>query len=118
MAPLSQISIDHFDGNFLIHISYVFIALLILVSFLPWKKISSGSKTIQEKQKMEECWWCFIKRSNSNKNILGFFFIFVLQNSIFGISLHVVAYLVFVGLVRLKRFFIGIAGILNFVEWF
>ena len=45
MAPLSQISIDHFGWQLSYkYISYIFIVLLIFVSFLPWKKISTGSK--------------------------------------------------------------------------
>ena len=52
MAPLSQISIDHFGWQLSYkYISYVFIALLIFVSFLPWKKISSGSKNNPRKTK-------------------------------------------------------------------
>ena len=45
MAPLSQISIDNFGWqNSYTYISYVFIFLFIVASFVPWKLIAKGAK--------------------------------------------------------------------------
>ena len=119
MAPLSQISIDHFGWQLSYkYISYVFIALLIFVSFLPWKKISSGSKNNPRKTKNGKAiGGISLKEAIYTKTFWGFFFIFCFTAiGIFGISLHVVAYLVFVGLSEVEAAFsFGIAGILNFV---
>ena len=119
MAPLSQISIDHFGWQLSYkYISYVFIALLIFVSFLPWKKISSGSKNNPRKTKDGRAvGGVSLKEAIQTKTFWGFFFIFCFTAiGIFGISLHVVAYLVFVGLSEVEAAFsFGIAGILNFV---
>ena len=119
MAPLSQISIDHFGWQLSYkYISYVFIALLIFVSFLPWKKISSGSKNNPRKTKDGKAvGGVSLKEAIQTKIFWGFFFIFCFTAiGIFGISLHVVAYLVFVGLSEVEAAFsFGIAGILNFV---
>ena len=119
MAPLSQISIDHFGWQLSYkYISYVFIALLIFVSFLPWKKISSGSKNNPRKTKDGRAvGGISLKVAIQTKTFWGFFFIFCFTAiGIFGISLHVVAYLVFVGLSEVEAAFsFGIAGILNFV---
>ena len=119
MAPLSQISIDHFGWQLSYkYISYVFIALLIFVSFLPWKKISSGSKNNPRKTKDGRAvGGVSLTEAIQTKTFWGFFFIFCFTAiGIFGISLHVVAYLVFVGLSEVEAAFsFGIAGILNFV---
>jgi len=119
MAPLSQISIDHFGWQLSYkYISYVFIALLIFVSFLPWEKISSGSKNNPRKTKNGKAvGGISLKEAIYTKTFWGFFFIFCFTAiGIFGISLHVVAYLVFVGLSEVEAAFsFGIAGILNFV---
>ena len=119
MAPISQISIDHFGWQLSYkYISYVFIALLIFVSFLPWKKISSGSKNNPRKTKDGRAvGGVSLKEAILTKTFWGFFFIFCFTAiGIFGISLHVVAYLVFVGLSEVEAAFsFGIAGILNFV---
>ena len=119
MAPLSQIFIDHFGWQLSYkYISYVFIALLIFVSFLPWKKISSGSKNNPRKTKNGKAvGGISLKEAIYTKTFWGFFFIFCFTAiGIFGISLHVVAYLVFIGLSEVEAAFsFGIAGILNFV---
>ncbi len=119
MAPLSQISIDHFGWQLSYkYISYVFIALLVFVSFLPWKKISSGSKNNPRKTKNGKAvGGISLKEAIYTKTFWGFFFIFCFTAiGIFGISLHVVAYLVFIGLSEVEAAFsFGIAGILNFV---
>ena len=119
MAPLSQISIDHFGWQLSYkYISYVFIGLLIFVSFLPWKKISSGSKNNPRKTKDGRAvGGVSLKQAIKTKTFWGFFFIFCFTAiGIFGISLHVVAYLVFIGLSEVEAAFsFGIAGILNFV---
>ena len=119
MAPLSQIFIDNFGWQLSYkYISYVFIALLIFVSFLPWKKISSGSKNNPRKTKDGRAvGGVSLKEAIQTKIFWGFFFIFCFTAiGIFGISLHVVAYLVFVGLSEVEAAFsFGVAGILNFV---
>ncbi len=119
MAPLSQISIDHFGWQLSYkYISYVFIALLIFVSFLPWKKISSGSKNNPRKTRDGRAvGGISLIEAIQTKTFWGFFFIFCFTAiGIFGISLHVVAYLVFVGLSEVEAAFsFGIAGILNFL---
>ena len=91
---------------------------IILVSFLPWKKISSGSKNNPRKTKNGKAiGGISLKEAIYAKTFWGFFFIFCFTEiGIFGISLHVVAYLVFVGLSEVEAAFsFGIAGILNFV---
>ena len=119
MAPLSQISIDHFGWQASYkYISYVFIILLIIASFLPWKKISSGSKDNPRKTNNGKATGGIsLKEAIFTKTFWGFFFIFCFTAiGIFGISLHVVAYLVFVGLSEVEAAFsFGIAGILNFI---
>ena len=119
MAPLSQISIDHFGWQLSYkYISYVFIVLLILVSFLPWKIISSGSKNNPRKTRNGMAiGGISLKKAILKKTFWGFFFIFCFTAiGIFGISLHVVAYLVFVGFSEVEAAFsFGIAGILNFL---
>jgi MFS family permease len=119
MAPLSQISIDHFGWQASYkYISYVFIILLVIASFLPWKKISSGSKDNPRKTNNgKAAGGISLKEAIFTKTFWGFFFIFCFTAiGIFGISLHVVAYLVFVGLSEVEAAFsFGIAGILNFI---
>ena len=119
MAPLSQISIDHFGWQASYkYISYVFIILLIIASFLPWKKISSGSKDNPRKTNNGKATGGIsLKEAIFTKTFWGFFFIFCFTAiGIFGISLHVVAYLVFVGLSEVEAAFsFGVAGILNFI---
>jgi len=119
MAPLSQISIDHFGWQASYkYISYVFIILLIIASFLPWKKISSGSKDNPRKTNNGKATGGIsLKEAIFTKTFWGFFFIFCFTAiGIFGISLHVVAYLVFVGFSEVEAAFsFGIAGILNFI---
>ena len=119
MAPLSQISIDHFGWQASYkYISYVFIILLVIASFLPWKKISSGSKDNPRKTNNGKATGGIsLKEAIFTKTFWGFFFIFCFTAiGIFGISLHVVAYLVFVGLSEVEAAFsFGIAGILNFI---
>ena len=119
MAPLSQISIDHFGWQASYkYISYVFIILLVIASFLPWKKISSGSKDNPRKTNNGKATGGIsLKQAIFTKTFWGFFFIFCFTAiGIFGISLHVVAYLVFVGLSEVEAAFsFGIAGILNFI---
>ena len=119
MAPLSQISIDHFGWQTSYkYISYVFIILLIIASFLPWKKISSGSKDNPRKTNNGKAiGGISLKEAIFTKTFWGFFFIFCFTAiGIFGISLHVVAYLVFLGFSEVEAAFsFGIAGILNFI---
>ena len=119
MAPLSQISIDHYGWQASYKfISYVFIILLIIASFLPWKKISSGSKDNPRKTNNGKATGGIsLKEAIFTKTFWGFFFIFCFTAiGIFGISLHVVAYLVFAGLSEVEAAFsFGVAGILNFI---
>ena len=118
MAPLSQISIDRFGWELSYrYISYVFILLFILSSLLPWKLISKGSKNNPRKtENGRAIGGIFLKEALRTKTFWGFFFIFCFTAiGIFGISLHVVAYLVFVGFSEVEAAFsFGIAGILNF----
>ena len=100
MAPLSQISIDRFGWELSYkYISYVFILLLIVASLLPWKFISKGSKNNPRKtENGQAIGGIFLKEALRTKTFWGFFFIFCFTAiGIFGISLHVVAYLVFIG---------------------
>ena len=119
MAPLSQISIDHFGWQTSYkYISFVFIILLIIASFLPWKKISRGSKHNPRKTTNGKATGGIsLKEAIFTKTFWGFFFIFCFTAiGIFGISLHVVAYLVFVGFSEVEAAFsFGIAGVLNFI---
>ena len=119
MAPISQISIDNFGWQLSYkYISYVFIFLFIVASFLPWNNISKGStnnprKTLNGKA----VGGVSLIEAIKEKTFWGFFFIFCFTAiGIFGISLHVVAYLIYIGLSEVQAAFsFGIAGMLNFI---
>ena len=119
MAPLSQISIDNVGWELSYeYISYMFVFLFIIASILPWNKISKGSQNNPRKTlNGKAVGGISLIEAVRQKTFWGFFFIFGFTAiGIFGISLHVVAYLVYVGLSEVQAAFsFGIAGILNFV---
>ena len=119
MAPISQISIDNFGWQLSYkYISYVFIFLFVVASFLPWNKISKGAKNNPRKTlNGKAVGGVSLIEAIKENTFWGFFFIFCFTAiGIFGISLHVVAYLIYIGLSEVQAAFsFGIAGMLNFV---
>ena len=118
MAPLSQISIDNFGWqNSYTYISYVFIFLFIVASFVPWKLIAKGAKNNPRgTQNGKAVGGISLIEAIKTKTFWGFFFIFGFTAvGIFGISLQIVAYLIFIGFSEVQSALsFGIAGILNF----
>ena len=119
LAPLSQISIDKFGWQFSYkYIAFVFIFLFILSSVLPWKLISKGSKNNPRKtQNGKAVGGISLVEAVKLKTFWGFFFIFGFTAvGIFGISLQVVAYLIYVGFSEVESALsFGLAGMLSFV---
>ena len=119
MAPISQILIDDVGWQLSYkYISYVFVFLFIIASILPWNRISKGSKNNPRKTfNGKAVGGISLIKAVKEKTFWGFFFIFCFTAvGIFGISLHVVAYLVYIGLSEVQAAFsFGIAGMLNFV---
>ena len=119
MAPLSQVSIDHFGWqDSYKYISYVFIFLFVVASFVPWNLIAKGAKGNPRAMKNGKVvGGISLIEAIKTKVFWGFFFIFGFTAvGIFGISLQVVAYLVSVGFTEVQAALsFGIAGILNFV---
>ena len=80
MAPLSQISIDHFGWKLSYkYISYVFIALLIFVSFLPWKKFQADQNNPRKTKNGKAIGGISLKEAIYTKTFWGFSLFFVLQ---------------------------------------
>jgi len=118
MAPLSQISIDKYGWQLSYqYFSYVFVILFLLALILPWKKISEGAQNNPRKTlNGKVVGGISLIEAIKSKTFWGFFFIFCFTAvGIFGISLQVVAYLVFIGLSKVEAAFsFGIAGMLSF----
>jgi MFS family permease len=118
MAPLSQISIDHFGWQTSYkYISYVFILLFVIASFVPWNLISKGShNNPRGTSNGKAVGGMSLIEAIKTKTFWGFFFIFGFTAiGIFGISLQIVAYLVYIGFTEVQAALsFGIAGILNF----
>ena len=118
MAPLSQISIDKYGWQLSYqYFSYVFVILFLLALILPWKKISEGAQNNPRKTlNGKVVGGISLVEAIKSKTFWGFFFIFCFTAvGIFGISLQVVAYLVFIGLSKVEAAFsFGIAGMLSF----
>ena len=118
MAPLSQISIDHFGWQTSYkYISYVFILLFVIASFVPWNLISKGAyKNPRGTSNGKAVGGISLIEAIKTKTFWGFFFIFGFTAiGIFGISLQIVAYLVYIGFTEVQAALsFGIAGILNF----
>ena len=118
MAPLSQISIDHFGWQTSYkYISYVFILLFVIASFVPWNLISKGAQNNPRgTSNGKAVGGMSLIEAIKTKTFWGFFFIFGFTAiGIFGISLQIVAYLVYIGFTEVQAALsFGIAGILNF----
>ena len=118
MAPLSQISIDHFGWQTSYkYISYVFILLFVIASFVPWNFISKGAyNNPRGTSNGKAVGGMSLIEAIKTKTFWGFFFIFGFTAiGIFGISLQIVAYLVYIGFTEVQAALsFGIAGILNF----
>jgi MFS family permease len=118
MAPLSQISIDHFGWQTSYkYISYVFILLFVSASFGPWNLISKGAhNNPRGTSNGKAVGGMSLIEAIKTKTFWGFFFIFGFTAiGIFGISLQIVAYLVYIGFTEVQAALsFGIAGILNF----
>ena len=118
MAPLSQISIDHFGWQTSYkYISYVFILLFVIASFVPWNLISKGAQNNPRGTRNGKAvGGMSLIEAIKTKTFWGFFFIFGFTAiGIFGISLQIVAYLVYIGFTEVQAALsFGIAGILNF----
>ena len=118
MAPLSQISIDHFGWQTSYkYISYVFILLFVIASFVPWNLISKGAQNNPRGTRNGKAvGGMSLIEAIKTKTFWGFFFIFGFTAiGIFGISLQIVAYLVYIGFTEVQAALsFGIAGTLNF----
>jgi len=118
LAPLSQLSIVEFGWQLSYgYAALAFLFLFILASLLPWSFISKGAsdnprKTLNGKLSRG----ISLKEALKSNIFWGFFFIFGFTAiGIFGISLQIVAYLIYIGFTEVEAAFsFGAAGILSF----
>ena len=118
LAPLSQLSIVEFGWQLSYgYAALVFLFLFILASLLPWSVISKGASDNPRKTLNGKLSGGISLKEALNSNIFwGFFFIFGFTAiGIFGISLQIVAYLIYIGFTEVEAAFsFGAAGILSF----
>ena len=118
LAPLSQLSIVKFGWQ--LSYSYaalMFLFLFILASLLPWGIISKGANDNPRKSfNGKLSGGVSLKEALKTNVFWGFFFIFGFTAiGIFGISLQIVAYLIYIGFTEVEAAFsFGAAGILSF----
>ncbi len=116
LAPICQILIvKHGWSASYSLIAVCFAVIVILLFFLPWEKISKGSKN-EIKPKLSKLNNIRLKEALLTSSFWIFFFIFLFTAmGIFGISLQVVAYLIFCGFSEVESaFFFGLMGMLTF----
>ena len=118
LAPLSQLSIVEFGWQLSYgYAALVFLFLFILASLLPWSFISKGASDNPRKTLNGKLSGGISLKEALKSNIFwGFFFIFGFTAiGIFGISLQIVAYLIYIGFTEVEAAFsFGSAGILSF----
>ena len=116
LAPICQILIVKYGwGASYSLIAVCFAVIVILLFFLPWEKIRKGSKN-EIKPKLSKLNNIRLKEALLTSSFWIFFFIFLFTAmGIFGISLQVVAYLIFCGFSEVESaFFFGLMGMLTF----
>ena len=116
LAPICQILIVKYGwSNSYSLVAACFGLIVILLFFLPWKKISKGSKN-ERKPTLSKLNNIRLKEALLTNSFWIFFFIFLFTAmGIFGISLQVVAYLIFCGFSEVESaFFFGLMGMLTF----
>ena len=117
LAPLCQILINKYGWMKTYNlVGIFFVMIFIFLIFLPWKKINSGSlnkKKVKNKDILNDL---SLKEALFEKTFWIFFFIFLsTAMGIFGVSLQVVAFLVFCGFSKIEAaFFFGLMGMLTF----
>lgn len=116
LAPICQILIVKYGwGASYSLVAVCFAVIVILLFFLPWEKIRKGSKN-EKKPKLSKLNNIRLKEALLTNSFWIFFFIFLFTAmGIFGISLQVVAYLIFCGFSEVESaFFFGLMGMLTF----
>ena len=116
LAPICQILIVKYGwGASYSLIAVCFAVIVTLLFFLPWEKIRKGSKN-KIKPKLSKLNNIRLKEALLTSSFWIFFFIFLFTAmGIFGISLQVVAYLIFCGFSEVESaFFFGLMGMLTF----
>ena len=116
LAPICQILIVKYGWSNSYSLVAVFFGLIvILLFFLPWNKISKGSKN-ERKPTLSKLNNIRLKEALLTNSFWIFFFIFLFTAmGIFGISLQVVAYLIFCGFSEVEAaLFFGLMGMLTF----
>ena len=116
LAPICQILIVKYGwSNSYSLVAACFGLIVMLLFFLPWKKISKGSKN-ERKTTLSKLNNIRLKEALLTNSFWIFFFIFLFTAmGIFGISLQVVAYLIFCGFSEVESaFFFGLMGMLTF----
>ena len=116
LAPICQILIVKYGwSNSYSLVAACFGLIVILLFFLPWKKISKGSKN-ERKPTLSKLNNIRLNEALLTNSFWIFFFIFLFTAmGIFGISLQVVAYLIFCGFSEVESaFFFGLMGMLTF----
>ena len=116
LAPICQILIVKYGwSNSYSLVAACFGLIVILLFFLPWKKISKGSKN-ERKTTLSKLNNIRLNEALLTNSFWIFFFIFLFTAmGIFGISLQVVAYLIFCGFSEVESaFFFGLMGMLTF----
>ena len=116
LAPICQILIVKYGwGASYSLVAVCFAVIVMLLFFLPWEKIRKGSKN-EKKPKLSKLNNIRLKEALLTNSFWIFFFIFLFTAmGIFGISLQVVAYLIFCGFSEVESaFFFGLMGMLTF----
>ena len=116
LAPICQILIVKYGwGASYSLVAVCFAVIVMLLFFLPWEKIRKGSKN-EKKPKLSKLNNIRLKEAILTNSFWIFFFIFLFTAmGIFGISLQVVAYLIYCGFSEVESaFFFGLMGMLTF----
>ncbi|MAQ06600.1 MAG: hypothetical protein CMN50_02705 [SAR116 cluster bacterium] len=117
LAPLCQVLINNFGWmksyNF---IGIFFFIVLFLLIFFPWSKVNTGTSIIKKELYSNKLNNISLKDALFKKTFWIFFFIFLFTAmGIFGVSLQVVAYLIYCGFSEIESaFFFGLMGMLTF----
>ena len=118
MAPAAQLAIDRLGWSSAYSVAAVAAsALLVLVACLPWQRIEQGARGNPRRTTLGRATvGPGLRDALKTTAFWGFFGIFTsTSTAIFGVSLHVVAYLVEQGFTEVESAFaFGLAGMLSF----
>ena len=117
LAPICQVLIGKYGWSPSYSlIGSCFAVIVFLLFFLPWKGIHKGSLKNEKKTTLSKFKNIKLKEALLTNSFWIFFFIFLFTAmGIFGISLQVVAYLIFCGFSEVESaFFFGLMGMLTF----